>query len=821
MTERQSSLPVQLFYSYSHKDARFRNAMEKSLALLKKNKLLQDWCDQQILPGKNISPEVRQRMKQANIIVFLFSPDFIASDECRYEWEYAKGLASDSKILCRIPIILRDCPWKDFLGGDDLKALPTDGVPVAQFDDHDKAWLQVYEGIKAVVNELRLTFTPKKDFLKEIDKSDFLSENHLNLKDVFVFLRLTYSDPQWTDQQLRDTIISNQKELLTNKYALIYGQDKAGKTALARHLYLSLVDESQPVLFVDLAQAGSRPGDVFLRETYHAQFHGDYSLWLQQDDTTLILDNVTSAPHTLDFIEEAMSTFDKVIATLSSDIYYSFFKDEPRLANFRQMKIEPLTRRQQEELIRRRLALSDRSEPMSDGFVDEVEDYVNSVIISDRMLPRYPFYVLSILQIYEAYMPSNMSVTSYGHCYHALIVANLMRSGIPNSDDDIGACFNFAEHLAFGLYQHREKEEVFHFGAFLESYKERYFIRDSIVNRLKSRPYGLIGEDGAFRTDYMYYYFLAKFLCDNRAVGKGVIDTMCERSYMEASHLTLLFTIYHSNDNSIIDDILVKTMCTLDGVEPATLEAQETKRFGNIIAGLPENILSQQSVREARGKARAREDEVRDIEVREQEGNVELGERNAINGMYRILKNNKIMGQVLRNKHGSLEKTKVEEIVDIIADSGLRLVNLVLDDEEKIGRIASHLAKRHPQWDIDRVKRALQFLSFVWTMVNVEEVVYAVNVRDIREAIDNVVRRGGTPAHDVIGYFSRLDTAQELSQGERDKLADLLKKHDDVFVQKVLSIRTQYYMNTHRSKAPIEQAVCSLLEIKYVPRLPG
>ena len=106
-------------------------------------------------------------------------------------------------------------------------------------------------------------------------------------------------------------------------------------------------------------------------------------------------------------------------------------------------------------------------------------------------------------------------------------------------------------------------------------------------------------------------------------------------------------------------------------------------------------------------------------------------------------------------------------------------------------------------------------------MVNVEEVVYAVNVRDIREAIDNVVKRGGTPAHDVIGYFSRLDTAQQLSQGERDKLADLLKKHDDVFVQKVLSMRTQYYMNTHRSKAPIEQAVCSLLEIKYVPRLPG
>ena len=709
MTEHQSSLSVQLFYSYSHRDARFRNAMENSLALLKQNNLLQDWSDQQILPGKSISSEVRERMRQADIVVFLLSPDFIASDECRYEWEYAKGLGSNGKILFRIPIIVRDCPWLDFLGSDDLKALPTDGSPVAHFNDQDEAWQQVYEGIKAVVNELRLTFSPKEDFLNQIDKSEFLSENHLNLKDVFVFLRLTYDDPQWPDQQLRDTTISTQKELLTNKYALIYGQEKAGKTALARHLYLSLVDESQPVLFVDLARAGSRTAEAFLRETYQEQFYGDYTLWRQQDNKTLILDNVTATAYTLDFIEEASAIFDKVVATLSSDVYYAFFKDEPRLAKFRQMKIEPLTHRQQEHLIRRRLALSDRSESVSDGFVDEVEDYVNSVIISDRMLPRYPFYVLSILQIYEAYMPSNMSVTSYGHCYHALIVANLMRSGIPKSDDDIGACFNFAEHLAFALYQQKERGEELDFESFLEQYKERYFIRDSVVNRLKSRPYGLIGDDGSFRTDYMYYYFLAKFLCDNRALGKPVIEIMCERSYMEANHLTLLFTIHHTNDDSIIDDILLRTMSTLDGVAPAALKKEETKRFGDIIAELPENIMPKQSVEKVREKARAHQDEITGIEVREQEGNVGLGDESAINGVYRILKNNKIMGQVLRNKHGSLEKVKVEEIVDIIADSGLRLVNLVLDDEEKIGRLANYLGNKHPEWNSERVKRALQF----------------------------------------------------------------------------------------------------------------
>ena len=41
--------------------------------------------------------------------------------------------------------------------------------------------------------------------------------------------------------------------------------------------------------------------------------------------------------------------------------------------------------------------------------------------------------------------------------------------------------------------------------------------------------------------------------------------------------------------------------------------------------------------------------------------------------------------------------------------------------------------------------------------------------------------------------------------------------NDDEFVRCVLSLRTQHYMNTHRSKTPIEQSVCSLLKLNYTP----
>ena len=45
------------------------------------------------------------KMEQADIIVFLFSPDFIASEECTNEWNHALNLASSGKPLFRIPII--------------------------------------------------------------------------------------------------------------------------------------------------------------------------------------------------------------------------------------------------------------------------------------------------------------------------------------------------------------------------------------------------------------------------------------------------------------------------------------------------------------------------------------------------------------------------------------------------------------------------------------------------------------------------------------------------------------------------------------------
>ena len=826
MAENHIPAPVRLFVSYSHKDETYRKEMQTCLALLKQEGLLNDWFDGNILPGENISPKVMEEMQNANIFAFLISPDFIESKECQKEWDLARDLCNNGSPVFRIPIVVRECPWMDMLNGDDIKALPDDGKPVTSYDNRDQAWNEVYRGIKTVVNEIITCFRPREDFLQKVEDTEFISQNHIKLQDLFVFPRLT-KEAEWDiDQPPYQNSTIKEEEILNSPYTLIHGQEKSGKTTLARYLYLSLVVDQKPVLLVDLKERRDGLNENFLRQTYQTQFHGEFSLWNQQSDKTLVIENMSEAPRVMQFIERARHSFEKIIATTSTDTFYSYFKDESRLVDFQILRIETLTREQQEELIRKRLELLEGQQPVTDGRVDQEENAVNSVIISNKLIPRYPFYVLSSLQTREAFMPNNMAITSYGHCYHALIVASLIRAGISKADEEVSACFNLAEELAFETYldKLRKSNESFDFPRFLREYNKRFLIKSSTINRLKNRSFGIIDEDGNFRSEYMYYFFLGKFLASNDEKGTTIVRIMCENSHIEINYLTLLFAIHHAKDNRIIDDILLRTMCTLDAIPPATLNAEETKRFGNVLEQLPKNVLSTRSVQEERKKARSTlpDDELPVSEEQVSEEGEQFSETDEIsvaNEVYRILKNNKIMGQILKNHYGTIEKTKVEEIISVITSSGLRLVNLTMQEEEDLGQLILYIQEKHPKWSIPRILKMVESLSFLWTVGNIEMIVREINLPEIREAVETVVEQESTPAYDLVGYFSQIDSVEELRDQDRRTLKNLWEKHEDPFIQRLLSLRTQIYMNTHKSPWKTERQICSVIGIKRVPRL--
>ncbi|MDP9382031.1 MAG: toll/interleukin-1 receptor domain-containing protein [Chloroflexota bacterium] len=148
---------VRLFYSYSHRDERLLAGLRDALALLRREGLIEEWHDRKIAAGREWAGEIDESLEAADIVLLLVSPSFIASDYC-YDREMTRALERHDAGTARvIPIIVRPSDWHRSPFGK-LQALPRDGKAVTTWGNRDQAWLDVANGIRSVVEELR-TFT--------------------------------------------------------------------------------------------------------------------------------------------------------------------------------------------------------------------------------------------------------------------------------------------------------------------------------------------------------------------------------------------------------------------------------------------------------------------------------------------------------------------------------------------------------------------------------------------------------------------------------------------------------------------------------------
>jgi len=145
---------IRVFYSYSHKDEEFREKLETHLTLLKRQGLIEPWQDRQIGAGQEWRNEIKKNLEAADIILLLISPDFMASDFC-YTIEMQRALERHNAGGIRVvPIIVRPTdltgvPFTEF------QSLPTGAKPITTWTNLDQAWVNVAQGIRRAVEELR------------------------------------------------------------------------------------------------------------------------------------------------------------------------------------------------------------------------------------------------------------------------------------------------------------------------------------------------------------------------------------------------------------------------------------------------------------------------------------------------------------------------------------------------------------------------------------------------------------------------------------------------------------------------------------------
>lgn len=139
--------PARLFYSYSRRDAKLCEQLEAHLSLLRRQGYISEWHERCVTAGQEWRNQVDHYLEEAEVILLLISADFLTSDY-HYDVEVTRAMERHQRGEARvIPILLRpvDLTGAPFAG---LPCLPSNGRPVTNWKDLDRAWKDVAIGLR-------------------------------------------------------------------------------------------------------------------------------------------------------------------------------------------------------------------------------------------------------------------------------------------------------------------------------------------------------------------------------------------------------------------------------------------------------------------------------------------------------------------------------------------------------------------------------------------------------------------------------------------------------------------------------------------------
>lgn len=684
---------VRLFYSYSHADEIHRKELEKHLSILKNKGFIDDWHDRKINAGENWSDEIERKMDDADIILLLFSPDFIASVPCQKEVKKALQLnMQKGKIF--IPVILRDCAWQDIDSIRNIMALPKDGKPIKTWADKDKAWKDVYEGIKKQVERIRNEIMPtlKNDFKNELLKNPVMN---CTLDKLFVYPDILEKNKY--QQKLENNEIDSEK--LTNiasfahKHTLIKGGEQSGKTSLCKMLYLHYANTGfYPILITGKEISGKAETKDIIKKPYNEQYDSTKEyLSLEQEKRILIVDDINERTANDDnyanFLQSVKDNFgyaiifiDELYDLSSKSMQHNYFY------TFNDYVIKSLGHKKRDELIKKCIA-NDKNTVFSLDDTEQVArldrdtKHINT-IIGSNIVPSYPVFIISVFNAVEKMMPNDLHKTSYGHCYHAMITTQLFRANI--SSDSMDEYFNFLVELSYFMFISRKKDiSQDELNQFLKTHKENYIFDNKITTKLINANI-LTQKNGtySFQYIYIYYYFAAQYISQH--IGeeniKQEVDNLLSGIHKKDNSNIVVLITHHTKDDNILDN----TSSIFNGQKEATLEKSEIKFIDNAIQKLRQPSIPPTShrVERTRENILQRQDQYQPA-IDDMEDKAEHVKDNLSIEIIKSAKNMEIIGQIMKNQYGTFKKDRLRKLFAEGQNAGLRLLKSFIETADK------------------------------------------------------------------------------------------------------------------------------------------
>jgi hypothetical protein len=603
-----------------------------------------------------------------------------------------------------VPIILSECAWQDVEDVSAILALPEDRKSIDSFPDKNIAWKNVYDGLKKVIEKrnTEMKATNKSSFNEFLEDTEMLKSAHAKknivlLQDIFVFPELQKIN---FDDESEDTITTDTEflsDLFKFKKLLIAGESQSGKTTLCKIVYTELRKRNLfPVYIFDKTYKYDGLIKNRISIAFQEQYENIDMLQLDKDKIIIIIDgfHLTRAEKKQKIIRDIEQYKYQIL--IVDDIFALNVNDENITKCFYRYKIDQFSPTLRDKLIKKWIYLTDDKsyvESNDNEFykrldtANELIDITLGKTISKGIMPSYPVFILSILSSYETFeKPLDQEISSQGYCYQALIYICLRKQGVKN--DEIDIYINFLSVLAYHYFSQNVSElSESDFNSFIDNYNKHYYlpikIQILISNLLAHRMLSKTSLGNyKFFYPYLYYYFVAKFLADHVSEKEQEIFSVIENLHKDENAYIAIFISHHIRNYNILDEIILNAMMLFEKFTPATLNKKEMQFFDDEINIIAKAALPKQTSPELERTKRLEQKTEFEKTTLVNDSNTEntLSKDDILSqDLRRSIRTVEVMGIIAKNRMGSLEKTKLEEILTEAINVNLRILTSFFD----------------------------------------------------------------------------------------------------------------------------------------------
>jgi len=144
---------ISVFCSYAREDEAVRRELERVLAPLRDERIIDDWYDSRIQPGARWNAAIEAALDRSRLMIFIVTPHLLASSYVA-DVEIPKAIERERSGLCQVvPLMIVQADWSDSPLAQ-FQALPGGGRWASDFDGAVSAYRSIAEGLREVCKRI-------------------------------------------------------------------------------------------------------------------------------------------------------------------------------------------------------------------------------------------------------------------------------------------------------------------------------------------------------------------------------------------------------------------------------------------------------------------------------------------------------------------------------------------------------------------------------------------------------------------------------------------------------------------------------------------